>query len=130
MESLFFKEYSIKISSFFSTGWTSWKPVQSVRWASLYRALILVILEPKSYMAQAHKLQIGLGQYFGSILGLGLGFLQPTMNPYGFLVVKQGSICGESSSPRDCEECLWSWFSRLMEALSRAEGGKNEGGVG
>ena len=52
------------------------------------------------------------------------------MNPYGFLVVKQGSICGESSSPRDCEECLWSWFSRLMGALSRAEEGKNEGGSG
>ena len=69
MESLFFKEYSIKISSFFSTGWTSWKPVQSVRWASLYRALILVILEPKSYMAQAHKLQIGLRQYFGPWFG-------------------------------------------------------------
>ena len=50
------------------------------------------------------------------------------MNPYGFLVVKQGSKCGESSSPHDCEECLWSWFPRLMGALSRAEGGKNEGG--
>ena len=40
-------------------------------------------------MAQAHKLQIGFGQCFGSILGLGLGSLQPTTNPYGFLVVKQ-----------------------------------------
>ena len=30
----------------------------------------------------------------------------------------------------DCEECLWSWFSRLMRALSRAEEGKNEGGSG
>ena len=30
----------------------------------------------------------------------------------------------------DCEECLWSWFSRLMRALSRVEGGKNEGGSG
>ena len=40
-------------------------------------------------MAQAHKLQIGFGQCCGSILGLGLGSLQPTTNPYGFLVVKQ-----------------------------------------
>nr|CAN77451.1 hypothetical protein VITISV_010550 [Vitis vinifera] len=52
------------------------------------------------------------------------------MNPYGFLVVKQESKCGESSSPRDCEECLWSWFPRLMGTLSRAEGGKNKGGSG
>ena len=36
-------------------------------------------------MAEARKLQIG----FGSILGLGLGSLKPTTNPYGFLVVKQ-----------------------------------------
>nr|CAN79176.1 hypothetical protein VITISV_004846 [Vitis vinifera] len=43
------------------------------------------------------------------------GSLLPTMNPYGLLVVKQVSKCGESSSPRDCEECLWSWFSRLMD---------------
>ena len=40
-------------------------------------------------MVQAHKLKIDLGQYCGSILGLGLGSLRPTMNPYGFLVVKQ-----------------------------------------
>ena len=48
-----------------------------------------MILEPKSYMVQAHKLQLDLRQYCGSILGLGLGSLQPTMNPYGFLVAKQ-----------------------------------------
>ena len=30
----------------------------------------------------------------------------------------------------DCEECLWSWFLRLMGALSRVVGGKNEGGSG
>ena len=52
------------------------------------------------------------------------------MNPYGFLVVKQGSKCGESNSPRDCEKCLSRWFSRLMGALSKAEGGKNKGGSG
>ena len=30
----------------------------------------------------------------------------------------------------DCEECLWSWLLRLMGALSRAEGRRNEGGSG
>ena len=34
-------------------------------------------------------LQIGLGQYFGSILGFGLSYMQPTMNPCGYSVVKQ-----------------------------------------
>ena len=52
------------------------------------------------------------------------------MNPYGFLVVKLGSKCGKSNPPRDCEQCLCSWFPRLMGALSRAEGGKNKGGSG
>ena len=62
IDSLFFKEYSLKISNFFSTDSICWQPVH---WASLYRALILAILEPKSYMAQAHKLHIGLRKYFG-----------------------------------------------------------------
>ena len=48
-----------------------------------------MILEPKSYMVRAHKLQFDHGQYCGSILGLGLSYMQPTMNPYGYLVVKQ-----------------------------------------
>ena len=87
--SLFFKEHSIKISKIFSVGSTGWHPVQSIHRVSLYRALILGVLEPKSYMAGAHNLHIDLGQYFGSILSLGLGSLQPTMNPYGFLMVKQ-----------------------------------------
>ena len=30
----------------------------------------------------------------------------------------------------DCEKCLWSWFPRLMGPISRAKGGKNEGGSG
>ena len=80
IHSLLFKEYSLKISNFLSTISTNWQPVQPAHWVSLYRALILVILEAKSYMAWAHKLQIDLGQYCGSILVLGLGSLQPTMN--------------------------------------------------
>ena len=70
MDSLFFKENSIKISKIFSTGLTGWHLVHRV---SLYRALILVILvilEPNSYMDLAHELQISFGLYFGSIVGL------------------------------------------------------------
>ena len=89
MDSLFFKEHSVKISYFSSTGSTGWHLVQSVSRASLCGALFFMILEPKSYMVQAHKLQIDLGQYCGSILGLGLSYMQPTMNPSGYLVVKQ-----------------------------------------
>ena len=48
-----------------------------------------VIVEPKSYMVRAHKLQLDFGQYCGSILGLGLSYMQSTMNPCGYLVVKQ-----------------------------------------
>ena len=48
-----------------------------------------MILKPNSYMDWAHNLHIGLGLYCGFILGLGLGSLWPTMNPYGSLVVKQ-----------------------------------------
>ena len=40
-------------------------------------------------MVQAHKLQLDHGQYCGSSLGLVLSYMQPTMNPYGYLVVKQ-----------------------------------------
>ena len=40
-------------------------------------------------MVRAHKLQIDLGKYSGSILGIGLSYMQPTMNPCGYLVVKQ-----------------------------------------
>ena len=40
-------------------------------------------------MVRAHKLQLDHGQYFESILGLVLSYMQPTMNPYGYLVVKQ-----------------------------------------
>ena len=75
-------------------------------------------------MVRAHKPQIGLEKYFGSILGLGSGSLQPTMNPYGLLVMKQRSQCGQSSSPRDLGECLWSRFLKLMGGFYRVKGGK------
>ena len=62
--------------------------LESGSW-SLCGALVFVILEPKSYMVRAHKLQLNNGQYYGSNLGLVLSYMQPTMNPYGYLVVKQ-----------------------------------------
>ena len=55
----------------------------------MWSAVFFVILESKSYMVPANKLQIDHGEYCGSILGLGLSYIQPTMNPYGYLVVKQ-----------------------------------------
>ena len=67
MDSLFFKEHSVKVSKFFSTRSTSWHLIQPVHRVNLYGALIL---ESNSYMAWAHGLQISFGLYFGSILGL------------------------------------------------------------
>ena len=43
-------------------------------------------------MVRSHKLKLDHGQYCGSILGLGLSYMQPTMNPCGNLVVKQAEI--------------------------------------
>ena len=47
-------------------------------------------------------LQIGLGQYFGSILDFVLSCMQPTMNPWGYLVVKQAENLREST-------CMGNW---------------------
>ena len=48
-------------------------------------------------MGQAHKLKLDHGQYFGSILGLELSYMQPTKNPCGYLVVKQAEILRDSA---------------------------------
>ena len=67
-------------------------------------------------MAWAHKLQIGLGLYYRSILGLGLGSLQPTMNPYGSLVVKQAENLKKST-------CIEHWRGELLRrVLPRLKG--------
>ena len=63
----------------------------------MWSAVFFVILEPKTYLVRADKLQLDLGQYCGSILGLGLSYLQPTMNPCGYLVVKQAEILRDSA---------------------------------
>ena len=80
---------------FFSTVSTSWELVQPDQCASLYGALILVILEPKSYLVRAHKLQISPRHGLGPVVGYFVGFLQPTLSPFGFLVLKQRDKCGQ-----------------------------------
>ena len=92
--------------------------------------LIFVILEPKSYIVQAHKLQIDFGQYYGSILGLRLGSLRPTMNPYGFLVVKQTKTkkLKRLSWPCECKSVNGGCVSHAEEADSRVESGRNKVG--
>ena len=70
LDSLFFKKNSIKFSKLFPARSTSWHLVQPVHRVSLYGALIFVVLEPKSYMAQAHKLQIDLGSFLGPFWSL------------------------------------------------------------
>ena len=59
-----------------------WHMVQPVSRASLCGALFFVILEPKSDMVRAHKLQLDHGQYCGSILGLSLSYMQPTVDTW------------------------------------------------
>ena len=49
-------------------------------WSAVF-FFFFVILELKSYMVQASKLQLDLGEYCGSILGLDVSYMQPTMNP-------------------------------------------------
>ena len=56
-----------------------------------------MILEPKSHMDHAHMLEIDLGQYFWSIFGFSMSYMQPTMNPRGYLVVKQAENLREST---------------------------------
>ena len=48
-------------------------------------------------MGRAHKIKLDHGQYCGSILGLVLSYMQPTMNPCGYLVVKQAEILRDSA---------------------------------
>ena len=57
LDSLFFKEYSVKISYFFSTELTGQNLVQPIRWASLHGAQIFCEVKV--------QIQFGLGPYFG-----------------------------------------------------------------
>ena len=87
--SLFFRENSIKFHNFPQPNGLVGIWFNQLVGIACVERIFFVILESKSYMVPAHKLQLDHGQYCGSILGLGLSYMQPTMNPYGYLVVKQ-----------------------------------------
>ena len=79
--------------------------IKSMHRASLRRALMFVILVPKSYMDRAHKPQISPSHGSDPVLDHVMGFLQPTFGPLGYLVVKQRSKCGQLWT-LGIEECL------------------------
>ena len=85
LDSLFFKEYSVKFSKNFSASSTGWHPVQPVHRVSLYGALVLVVLEHKSYLVRAHKFQISPRHDLGPVIGHFVGFLQPTLTLFWIL---------------------------------------------
>ena len=96
--------------------------VQSVCGASLRGALFLLILGPKSYLVQAHKPQISHRHGLGPVLGHVMGFLQPTLGPLGYLLVKKRSKCGQLWT-LGIKECLWSWGSpRQLGGVPGTEG--------
>ena len=118
MDLSLFQEHSIKFLRFFATVLTGWHPIQIVHRVSWCKTPILVILGPKSYMAQAHKLQISFEQCHGPILGLGLCSLQPTTNPYGFLVVKQAENGRKWAGLVSLRGVMRSVVPMLMEGIS------------
>ena len=63
-------------------------------------------------MGRAHELKLDHGKYFGSILGLGLNYMQPTMNPCGYLVVKQAEILRDSGCMGNEEGSEWGSYFR------------------
>ena len=96
--------------------------VHPVNQASLHGALFLLILGPKSYLVLAHKAQISPRHGLGPVLGHVMGFLQPTLGPLGYLVVKERSKCGQLWT-LGIEECLWSWGSlRLIRGVPGNKG--------
>ena len=85
----------------------------------------MLILGPKSYLVLAHKSQISPRHGLGPILSHVMGFLQPTLGPLGYLVVKEKSKCGQLWT-LGIKECLWSWGSpRLIGGVLWTEGAQN-----
>ena len=70
------------------------RTVYPVRRASLSGALFLLILGPKSYLVRAYKLHISPRNGLGPVMGHFVDCLQPTLSPFGFLVVKKRDKCG------------------------------------
>ena len=88
-------------------------------------ALFLLILGPKSYLVQAHKPHISPRHGLGPVFCHVMGFLQPTLGPLGYLVVKGRSKCDQVWT-LGVEECLWGWGSpRLNGGIPGTEGAQN-----
>ena len=79
--------------------------IQPVHRASLRGPLMFVIFMPKSYMDRAHKPHISPRRGLDPVLDHVMGFLQSTLGPLGYLVVKQRSKCGQIWT-LGIEECL------------------------
>ena len=75
MDSLFLKEYSLKISDFFLNRIDQLGTVQPVHQASMSGWLIFVILVLKSLMDRAHKPHISPRQGLDPVLDHVMGFL-------------------------------------------------------
>ena len=111
-----------KFSDFFLNRIDQLGTVQPVHRASLCGALFLLILGPKSYLVRAHKTHISPRHRLGTVLGHVMGFLQITLGPLGYLVVKERSKCGQLWT-LGIEECLWRWGSpRLIGRVPGTEG--------
>ena len=86
----------------------------------------MLILGPKSYLVRAHKPHISPRHGLGLVLGHVIGFLQPTLGPLGYLMVKEISKCGQLWT-LGIEECLWRLGSlRLIGGVPGTEGAQNE----
>ena len=76
-------------------------------------------------MVRAHKPQISPRHGLGPFVGHVMGFLQPTLGPLGYLVVKERSKCGQLWT-LGIEECLWSWGSpKLIGGVPGTEGAEH-----
>ena len=79
-------------------------------------------------MDRAHRPHISPKHGLDPVLNHVMSFLQPTLGPLGYLVVKQRSKCGQLWTI-GIEECLRSWGSlRLKGGVPGTEGVQN--GVG
>ena len=86
----------------------------------------MLILGPKSYLVRAHYPHISPRHGLGPVLGHVMGFLQTTLGPLGYLVVKERSKCGQLWT-LGIEECLWSCgSSRLIGGVPGTEVAQNK----
>ena len=76
-------------------------------------------------MVRAHKPQISPRHGLGKVLGHVMGFLQPTLGPLGYLVVKERSKRCQLCT-LGIKECLWSLGSpRMIGGVPKTESAEN-----